>query len=95
MNRDRIGASGELRQLLTELVGEVAALSDMRRISPWMTKAETAEYLGVTERRIQYLCEQRVIPHSKMGRSLRFHRQKIDEWLLSTDPTQRGRAKRR
>lgn len=46
-----------------------------------LTLPEVAELLRVTPRAIYYLVHGRKIPHLKLGRSLRFDRLEIDQWL--------------
>lgn len=50
----------------------------------WMNLSEVALYLKCKERHIRDLVYRREIPHSKVGRLLRFHRREVDRWLLKT-----------
>jgi excisionase family DNA binding protein len=48
---------------------------------PWMTVKETAAYLSVSPGTVRNMVSERRIPFVKRGRIVRFHRQRIDEWL--------------
>jgi len=71
--------------LLARLVG---LLSENRTDTPWMDRTQVAEYLGVTERQVRSWTETGTMPYSKQGKAVRYHRERVDEWLLS-QPTQR------
>jgi len=51
--------------------------------SPWLTPEETADYLGVALGTIRNWTSQRHIPHVKLGRVVRFHKDELDSWLRS------------
>ena len=51
--------------------------------TPWMTIAQLSEYLSVSSGTIHNWVSQKYIPYAKRGRIVRFHRQKIDEWLAA------------
>jgi len=46
-----------------------------------MTVKEIAEYLGLTTKAIYNRVHMRRIPYSKLGGSLRFDKEAIDNWL--------------
>lgn len=46
-----------------------------------MTVGELAEYLKVSRTTIYMLAQQGSIPGNKVGKSWRFHKDAIDEWL--------------
>ena len=56
---------------------------DIRIETEWMTVEEVAAYLQLAKGTIYNLVYERKIPFSKRLRGLRFHRQKIDEWMFS------------
>lgn len=43
--------------------------------------AGIAEYLGLTDQAVRSLVKRGRIPHTKVGRLLRFDLRRIDEWL--------------
>jgi excisionase family DNA binding protein len=49
----------------------------------WLTVAEGAEYAGVSRDTIYTACEQRELPHARLGgrRAIRLRREWIDGWL--------------
>jgi len=49
--------------------------------SPWMTTEEVAAYLSVSPGTVRNWVSQRYIPFARRGRVVRFHRDKIDQWL--------------
>ena len=49
--------------------------------SPWMTVPEMACYLKVSPGTVRNMVSERRIPFAKRGRMVRFHRQRIDEWM--------------
>lgn len=49
--------------------------------STWMTVEQLAEYLSVSPDTIRNWVSQKNIPYAKRGRVVRFHKQKIDDWL--------------
>lgn len=48
----------------------------------WLTVKEVAWYLATTERHIRSMVFRKEIPHSKLGRLLRFNREVIDEFMF-------------
>jgi len=52
-----------------------------RSKTPWMTVQEAAAYLSVSPGTIRNWVSQRYIPFVKRGRVVRFHRDRVDEWL--------------
>lgn len=57
--------------------------------TPWLTLPEIAEYLSVAEGTVRNWVSQHRIPFGRSGRVVRFHQEKIDEWLSA------GRGRRR
>ena len=51
--------------------------------TPWMTVDQLAQYLSVSPGTIRNWVSQKYIPYAKKGRIVRFHRQKIDIWLMA------------
>lgn len=49
----------------------------------WMTTREAADYLRLTVDRVHRLTSNGDIPHSRIGRSLRFDRLDLDAWMRS------------
>ena len=49
--------------------------------TPWMTAEQVAAYLMVSPGTVRNWVSQRYIPFAKRGRVVRFHRDKIDQWL--------------
>lgn len=72
---------------LVELIEEL--LENRRQQTPWMTLEQTAAYLHLSERSVSLAKDRGELPYSKQGRAVLFHRDHVDEWLLS-QPTQRN-----
>lgn len=51
--------------------------------SPWLTVDQLADYLSVSPGTVRNWVSQKYIPYAKRGRIVRFHRQKIDTWLMA------------
>ena len=51
--------------------------------SPWMTTAEVSEYLSVSAGTVRNWVSQRTIPFARRGRVVRFHKDRIDQWLFA------------
>ncbi len=49
--------------------------------TPWMKPETAAEYLGVALGTLRNWTSAGYVPHSKRGRVVRYHRDRIDEWL--------------
>ena len=49
--------------------------------TPWMTVEEVAAYLTVSPGTVRNWVSQEYIPFARRGRVVRFHRNRIDEWL--------------
>ena len=49
--------------------------------SPWMTVREVAAYIKISAGTVRNLVSERRIPFARRGRLVRFHRQRIDEWM--------------
>ena len=49
-------------------------------VSPWMTRAEAAEYLSVPVSRLE---KRRDVPHVREGARILYHRNELDRWLLT------------
>ena len=60
---------------IEQKVGKVPAAERM------MTAEQLSRYLGVSRQRVYTLTHMREIPHLKIGRTVRFDRHEIDEWL--------------
>jgi len=48
-----------------------------------LTAGEVAQARGLRLHRIYQLCREGLIPHVKIGRSIRFSRQEVAEWLAA------------
>lgn len=57
--------------------------------TPWMTIGEVSAYLSVSPGTVRNWVSRHYIPYARRGRVVRFHRERIDEWL------NRGASKRR
>lgn len=55
----------------------------MNAENPWMTVKEVAAYLKVSTDVVYRLAQHRQIPASRVGNRWRFHREKIDAWMLA------------
>ena len=53
---------------------------------PILTVDEAAEYLRIPKSSLYKLAKEGKIPCQKVGRSWRFHRQVIDNWLGNSRP---------
>lgn len=67
---------------------EIAVLADalsvrLQRPSPWMDTRGVAAYLQCGVKRIHALTASRGIPFHREGGRLLFHRDEIDEWILT------------
>ena len=51
--------------------------------SPWMTPIEASLYLGVALGTLRNWTSARFIPFAKRGRTVRYHRDKLDAWLAT------------
>ena len=60
-------------QLVLEQLGSAT-------VSPWMTRAEAAEYLSVPVSRLE---KRRDVPHVREGARILYHRNELDRWLLT------------
>ena len=49
--------------------------------TPWLTVEEVATYLSVSPGTVRNWVSQEYIPHARRGRVLRFHKDRIDNWL--------------
>jgi excisionase family DNA binding protein len=49
--------------------------------SPWMTRRQVAEYLGVTTQTIDDWRRDEGFPYVRVGRTVRFDRETLDIWL--------------
>lgn len=47
----------------------------------WLTAEEVAEHLGYSVRTIYDKVQRKEIPHQRIGRTLRFRRAEVDEWV--------------
>ena len=54
-----------------------------RVASPWMKPEQAAEYLGVALGTLRNWTSAKFVPFSKRGGVVRYHRDRLDEWLLS------------
>ena len=50
--------------------------------SPWMSPIEAALYLGVALGTLRNWTSAKFVPHAKRGRTVRYHRDSLDAWLL-------------
>ncbi len=55
---------------------------EMRRLSPWLSPAEAAAYLGIALGTLRNWTSARYIPFARRGRVVRYHREALDRWLL-------------
>ena len=53
----------------------------MRTMSTILTKNEVAKYLQISERQIDYLRQAGELPYVKIGRSVRFRLEDVEEFL--------------
>jgi len=51
--------------------------------TPWLTVEELAAYLSVSPGTVRNWVSQEYIPHARRGRVLRFHKDRIDDWLAA------------
>lgn len=54
--------------------------STMTQDTTLMTVEEVAEYLNLTKKAVRRRVERDAIPYRKVGRSIRFHPQELEEW---------------
>jgi excisionase family DNA binding protein len=51
---------------------------------PYLTVAEVAVWLGLTEKAVRGLVQRDAIPHRKVGKGLRFDRAEVETWSQPT-----------
>ena len=51
--------------------------------SPWMTPMEASLYIGIALGTLRNWTSARFVPFAKRGRTVRYHRDRLDEWLAS------------
>lgn len=49
--------------------------------TPWMGPLEAAAYLGIALGTLRNWTSAQYVPHSKRGRVVRYHRDRLDQWL--------------
>jgi hypothetical protein len=76
--RIAITLSGESLDAIVEAVRE-RLLMELGSASPWLTRAQAAEYLGVPVSRLEK--DRRVPSHRWEGRVM-YHRAELDEYVL-------------
>jgi excisionase family DNA binding protein len=54
-----------------------------RRLSPWLTAANLADYLSVAVGTVRNWTAKRQIPYAKRGGVVRYHLPTIDAWLVA------------
>lgn len=63
--------------------------------SPYMTPAETIDYLRLKSRgALQRLMAEHRLPFLRLGGKLRFDTRELDAWLRGTTPIELARARR-
>lgn len=53
------------------------------RDSPWLTPEEAAAYLGVALGTLRNWTSARYVPYARRGRTVRYHRDRLDAWLAA------------
>lgn len=53
----------------------------------WMTIEETSDYLRISKETIYRLAKKGELPASKIGNQWRFNLEKLENWLISKDPS--------
>ena len=69
--------------LLKKLLIDATPRAQKEPQSPWLTVHEVAWYLSVSAGTVRNWVSQRYIPFARRGRVVRFHREKIDQWLAA------------
>ena len=84
ITHDRLGAllSAELLALIDEYVAERVATATLGNRSPWLTRAEAADYLRFPLSRLE---KDRRIPCHRDGGRILYHRGELDEYVLALD----------
>lgn len=59
--------------------------------TPWLNAKEAAAYLGISLGTLRNWTSAKFVPFSKRGGIVRYHQQRLDEWL--TAKSCRGRSK--
>ena len=62
-------------------------------VIPLMTVEELGELLQKSPRTVREMCYKKLIPHVKVGRSIRFELHKIQEWLRDECQIEAGTAR--
>lgn len=71
-------------EIAASVADEVARrLDDRAAVSPWMDTPGAAAYLGVSRDAIKRFTAQGVLPVHKVGNLNRYHRDLVDECLIS------------
>ena len=61
---------------------QIARATTKERLgSPWLTPEEAAGYLGIALGTLRNWTSARFVPFSKRGGVVRYHRDRLDEWL--------------
>ena len=87
-NKDNI-----LSKVSTLGKGSVGKLLHYRRDTPWLTVEETAEYLRCSLRFLREKVANKEVPHTRFGGKVLFHKERIDEWMLSMEEVLRDQEK--
>lgn len=64
------------------------------RRKEWMTSKEVQEFLGISQRRLQYLRDSKDIPFSQSGRIIFYPTKELEDWLQDHMP-EKWREKRK
>jgi excisionase family DNA binding protein len=66
---------------------------ELRVDTLWMTIAQVAAYLSVSPGTVRNWVSQRRVPFARRGRVVRFHKDRIDQWLSARSARRRPVSK--
>ena len=53
----------------------------------WMTIIQTAQYLEISRSTVERMLKESGMPYSKVAMTVRIHRDRLDQWLLDHELT--------
>ena len=65
------------------MISPSSDIGNERISSPWLTPIEASQYIGVALGTLRNWTSARFVPFAKRGRTVRYHRDKLDTWLAS------------
>lgn len=79
-----------MREAAVKAVGRMNQTDESLDAARLLTAAEAAHYLGLAEGTVRNRASANEIPFVKLGRSLRFRRSELDQWVKERDAEAKG-----